>query len=262
MVIKNTNSTINTTVYQKPTNTDIYINWHSHLPFQRKKTTANILIQRKIKICSDKKILVEELGIIKHSLSEVNNSPRKFVRNIINYNLHKRNSIAPKLNERNKSKEIFINLKYAGQKGEQLMSKMKKIISNSLEDGVKSKVVYNSAKLSQYFNVKDPAPQKYKSDLVYKCRCPQIDCNQSYIGETEKRFEERIIDHNKCDEKSYIYKHSSENSHPHVWLDNFEIVVRNYGNRIKRKIGEVFLINELKPSLNKQNKSHPLKLLN
>ena len=37
------------------------------------------------------------------------------------------------------------------------MSKeIKEIVRNSLEKGVKTKVVYNSAKLSQYFNVKDP----------------------------------------------------------------------------------------------------------
>ena len=53
MVIRNTNDTINTTVYRKPTNTGIYINWHSHSPW--KKTTANVLIQSAIKICSDKK---------------------------------------------------------------------------------------------------------------------------------------------------------------------------------------------------------------
>ena len=116
------------------------------------------------------------------------------MQNIINYNLHKGNSIATNLNEGNNSKEILINLKYAGRKGEQLMSKMKKIVSNSLEDGVKPKVVYNSIKLRQYFNVKDPVPQKYKSDLVYKCTCPQTDCNESYISETERRFEERTID--------------------------------------------------------------------
>ena len=172
----------------------------------------------------------EELDIIKHNLCEVNKYPRKSVQNIINYNLQP------------------INLKYAGQKGEQLMSKMKKIISNSLEDGVKLKVVYNSAKLSQYFNVKDPVPQKYKSDLVYKCTCPQIDCNESHIGETGRRFEEHIIDHNKHDKKSHIYKYSSENSPPHVWLDNFQIVGRSYGNHINRKLGEALLINELKPS--------------
>ena len=105
------------------------------------------------------------------------------------------------------------------------MSKIKKIVSNSLEDGLKPKVVYNSAKLRQYFNLKDPVPQKYKKDLVYKCTCPQIDCNESYIGETERRFEERIIDHNKYNKKSHILKHSSGNSPPHVWLDNFQKLV-------------------------------------
>ena len=260
MVIRNTNDAINTTVYRKPTNTDIYNNCHSHSPLQWKKTTANVLIQRSIKVCSDKKFLDEELDIIKHNLCEVNNYPRKSVQNIINYNLHKRNSIAPNLNEGNNSREIFINLKYAGHKGQQLMSKMKKIVSNSFENSVKQKFVYNSAKLNQYFNVKDAVPKKYRSDLVYKCACPRIDCNESYIGETERRFEERITDHNKRDTKSHIYKYNSQNSHPHVWLDNFQIVSRNYGNRIKRKIGEPLLINELKPSLNKQDKSFPLKL--
>ena len=94
------------------------------------------------------------------------------MQNIINYNFHKRNSIVPNLNEGNNSKELFINLKYTEQKGEQLISKMKKIVSNSVEDGAKPKVVYNSAKLSQYFNVKYPVPQKYRSYLAYKCTCP------------------------------------------------------------------------------------------
>ena len=50
-----------------------------------------------------------------------------------------------------------------------------KIVSYSLEDGVKLKVAYNSAKLSQYFNGKDHVPQRHKTDLVYKCACPQTD---------------------------------------------------------------------------------------
>ena len=62
--------------------------------------------------------------------------------------------------------------------------------------------------------------------------------------------------------KKHIYKYSSENSNPQVWLDNFQIVGRNYGNRVKRKIGEALLINELKPSPNTQDKSFPLELLN
>ena len=79
-----------------------------------------------------------------------------------------------------------------GQKGEQLISKLNKIVSNLLEDGVKSKIVYNSAKLSRYFNVKHFNPQKHKSNLVYECTCPQIGSTESYICETE----EHIINHN------------------------------------------------------------------
>ena len=92
--------------------------------------------------------LDEELDIIKRNLCDVNNYSRKFVENIIYYNLHKRNSIASNLNEGSNNKGIFINLKCAGKKREQLMSKIKKIKSNSLEDGVKPKVVHNLAKLS------------------------------------------------------------------------------------------------------------------
>ena len=59
-------------------------------------------------------------------------------------------------------------------------------------------------RLSQYFNVKDAVTQKFKSDLIYKCTCLKIDCNESNIEKTERRFEERIIDHNKRDKKSDI----------------------------------------------------------
>ena len=129
-VIRNTNDTINTTVYRKPTSTDIYIIWDSHSPLQRKKTTANVLIKRAIKISSDKKFSDEELDIIKHNLCKVNNYPKKSAQNITNYNLNRRNSIALNLNKGNNRKEISMNFKYAGQKGEQLMSKVKKIVSN------------------------------------------------------------------------------------------------------------------------------------
>lgn len=107
MVIRNKNETIST-VYWKPTNTNIYINWHSHSPLQWKKATANVLIRRASRICSDKKVLDEELDIIKHNLSRVNNYPRKFVQNIRNYNLHKRNRTDPNITEGNNSKDIFI----------------------------------------------------------------------------------------------------------------------------------------------------------
>ena len=54
--------------------------------------------------------------------------------------------------------------------------------------------------------------------------------------------------------KNQTFTNTSENSYPHVWLDNLQIVGGNYGNCTKRKIGEALLINELKPTLNKINR--------
>ena len=119
-----------------------------HSPFRWKKTTAKVLIQRAIRICSSKWLHDEKLNMIKHSLCDVSNYSRKFARNIIDYNLHKRNGIPPNLSETSNSRKIFINLKYAGQTGEQLMLKMKKIVKKFLKDGVKTKIIYNLSKLS------------------------------------------------------------------------------------------------------------------
>ena len=264
LIIRNSDDSLSTTVYRKPTNTDLYINWYSHSPLQWKKTTANILIQRAINICSSKELLDKELNIIEHSLCIINGYPKNFVKNIIRYNIYKNKNQTQHSNDNNNNdnKEIYINLKYAGDKGEQIMRKMKKLVDQSLEQGTKSKVVFNATKLKHYFNVKDPVLEKYKSDLTYECSCPEEDCHEKYIGETERRFEERIIDHNQRDKKSHMYKHCKNENHPHVWVNNFTIIGSNYGSKIKRKISESLLINERKPSLNKQDKSFPLKLFN
>lgn len=52
VVIINTDYIINITVYRKPTNTDICINWHSHFLLQWKKPTTNVTIQRAMRIHS------------------------------------------------------------------------------------------------------------------------------------------------------------------------------------------------------------------
>ena len=49
-----------------------------------------------------------------------------------------------------------------------------------------------------------------------------------------------------------MQEHCTENSHQQVWLKNFEIICRSYGNQITQKISKVSIINRLKPTLNKK----------
>lgn len=80
------------------------------------------------------------------------------------------------------------------------------------------------------------------------------------MGETDRRSIERIIDHNKRDKKSHLLKHAQNEKHTHVWEQDFKILGSNYQSNIKRKISESLFIRQLKPSLNKKEKSFPLHL--
>ena len=60
-----------------------------------------------------------------------------------------------------------------------------------------------------------------------------------------------------------MLKHSLENNHKHVSLEDFLILRNGYTNRkFKRKISEALFIKELRPSLNTQETSVHLLLYN
>ena len=52
-----------------------------------------------------------------------------------------------------------------------------------------------------------------------------------------------------------MLKHSRDKLHTHVWEYDFNLLGNNYQLNIKRKISESLFIRQLKPSLNKQDKS-------
>ena len=55
------------------------------------------------------------------------------------------------------------------------------------------------SKLSSRFQVKDQTKFEHRNDIVYCCKSPENDCDDFFIGETDRRISEIIIDHNKRD---------------------------------------------------------------
>ena len=123
-------------------------------------------------------------------------------------------------------------------------------------------VTYQSKKLVIKFAVKNKIDFQHKNNIVYYGKCPNPNCKDDYIGETDRRVIERVIDHNKRDKKSHMLKHSRDKLHNHVWEDDFKLLGNNYQSNMKRKISESLFRRQLKPSLNKQDKSIPLNLYN
>ena len=70
-------------------------------------------------------------------------------------------------------------------------------------------------------------------------------------------------DHNGRDYSSHLVKHAEETDHLPVDTANFELIRSGHCNNARsRRIAEALLIKKLKPTLNIQEKSVPLKLFN
>ena len=125
------------------------------------------------------------------------------------------------------------------------------------------KIIYTGTKLASKFNIKDKISKEQKHDLIYNAQCPDLDCDETYIGEIERRFSERIIDHPGRDDKSHLYEHAEKTGHENVNIDHFEILSNGYkNNKFKRKLAEALYIKHERPTLNVQKQSVPLKLFN
>jgi len=263
-LISNNNGDIQSTVYRKPTNTDVYINWNAHAPKIWKIGTIRTLVKRALTICLDKKSLDTELKYIKHALININNYPAKVINDIILderkiYSNNKKQILEiPKENKTS----VKLILPYGGHKGDNLMSKLKKNLKSKLPDNIIPEIIYKPSKLSSKFSNKDKTEINHRHNIVYYCKCGDVTCNETYIGETNRRLGERIIDHNSRDKYSHILNHTREAKHQHVWVDDFKILNGNYNNKTHRKISEAIYIKELKPTLNVQDSSYPLKLFN
>ena len=78
-----------------------------------------------------------------------------------------------------------------------------------------------------------------------------------------RRITETIKDHNSRDHTSQVWNHSMEKSHKNFNTMDFKIIDKNFhNNKRKRKIAEAFWIEDLRPTLNTQEKSIQLKLFN
>ena len=132
-----------------------------------------------------------------------------------------------------------------------------------LPENKRAQIIYTGTKLGSEFNIKDKTDKEHQHDLVYSVKCPGERCNETYNGETGRRLIERVHEHCGKDKDSHMFKHSIEANHPGVTLDDFRIIGKGFRHRkFKRKIAEALFIKENKPSLNRQEKSVPLKLFN
>ena len=258
---------IETRVYRKSTNTDIYIHWNSYAASSWKRSTLKTLITTAYMINANDSYLKLELKHLRKVFHGRNEYPRWFITKVMNEmkrsNMPREHFQGINENENGVISKRTLILPYAGEKGCSMVRSLEKHLKRSLRNNVKPNIVFTGTKLSSNFNVKNPAPFTQKHDVIYSSVCATERCNEDYVGECARRLYERVKDHNGRDHSSHLVKHAVETSRLPGDTANFEVIGSGYRNNARcRKIAEALLIKKLKPTLNIQEKSDPLKIFN
>ena len=86
-----------------------------------------------------------------------------------------------------------------------------------------------------------------QSNIIYWLKCGRIDCDEEYIGESARTFEERYREHLKA--PSPIFEHQNTTGHK-TSVENFKIIARE-GQHMARAIKEAIYIKVNNPTLNR-----------
>ena len=82
-----------------------------------------------------------------------------------------------------------------GKVGETTLKSLRNTLKSVIPANNTCKIIYTGTKLASKFSIKDKISKEHKRHLIYKAQCPDLDCDETYIGEIGRRFSERIIDH-------------------------------------------------------------------
>ena len=272
VAIKRCGGTIETSVYRKETNTDVYIHWKAHAPSSWKIATLKNLIQRATRICSTEQALKNELEHLKNVFCTKNDYPEALVEEIIKNEQHRQNQLDITVDQDSTKKEneqeeiqLMLSLPYAGKTGEKIVDKIQKYVKEKASNEnkkVKVNAVFKSMKLSSRFSLKDRTKPEHQHNVVYYVKCPNKKCNCEYCGETKRRMGKRTNEHGSTDPKSHVLIHSKKTKHKRVKNEDFKILRSGFTSQFRRKISESLFIKQHKPDLNVQKESYRLCLFN
>ena len=240
MITPTEDGRLSTTVYRKPTHTDMYLKWDSHHPISSKYSVVCTLHHRAKTICSSPHMLQKE----EDYLSEVLTRCKYPTWAINRVKMKMRTPAQEKKNNNSAKTQQNCQRPYMVVPYYQGLSKSMKRTCNKYGVSVyfRGGVTIQNLLMAP----KDQDPMLKKCGVIYRYKCDRVECDEEYIGESSRTFGERFKEHQKA--PSPIHDHYNTTGHL-VSIDNFSIVGREDQN-LKRTIKEALYIRVNNPSLN------------
>ena len=249
LVMPNEDGGLSSTVYRKPTHTDLYLEWDSHHTLPSKYSVIGTLFHRAKPICSNPQLLKQEEDHLYRALSKC-----KYPAWALNRMRIKSRSQTQKKNsnyQKNIGTDIIQKPHIVVLYHRGLSESFKKVCSNH---GVQVYFKGDTTIKNLLMAPKDQDPMKKRSGVIYRYKCDRVECDEEYIGESSRTFGEKFKEHLKA--PSPIFDHYNTTGHK-VSLENFSIVGREEQN-LMRTIKEALYIRVNNPSLNRNIGKHHL----
>ena len=235
---------LNTSVYRKATHTDQHLHWDSHHAITSRYSVVGPLLHRARTISSKPGQLQRQERHLYQSLRRC-----KYPDWAINRMKLKSQSSDLKRRKGNKSNPEPNNIRapkpYIVVPYHQGLTKSNKNICKKYGIEVYLKGGHTIKDLLMAPKDKDPLLKK--KGVIYRYKCDRVDCDEEYIGESARNFEERYKEHLKA--PSPIHDHLNISGH-NVTIDNFSILGRE-DQTLLRTIKEALYIRMNNPSLNR-----------
>ena len=217
--------------------------WSSKVPKRYKRNAINGDLHRAKRISSD-------FETEKHEIKEKFKSagfPLRFIESVLrNFENKQNEDITPgqPIDDR-----ILYRLKLPYcEENEKLVSKFIEKLNYFTENKYKYFIIWQTRKIRSLFPLKDK--KLHRSDVIYEGMC---ECEEFYIGETERNDNIRFKEHGDIRRNSAPANHiaTSFGQHTFTWR-----IIRNAPkNRDLREIIESFFVAKRKPSLTKETRS-------
>ena len=240
LVTPQDDGTLTTSVYRKPTHTDLYLQWDSHHNLACKYNVINTLTHRAKAVSSNSKVLEEEMKHL-HEVLQQCKYPKWAINKVLKQQEHRtRNRRVQGRNTSLTQKRCHIVVPYT--KG--LCESYKTICGKY---GVQVYFKGGNTLKNLLIFPKNRAEMTKQSNNIYWYKCGRTDCNDEYTGESARTFEERYKEHLKA--PSPIFEHNNTTGHT-TSVENFKII-RREGHGVARSIKKAIYIRANNPTPNK-----------
>ena len=165
-------------------------------------------------------------------------------------------------NDKTNTSQILVS-PYKGERGQRIIKSINKTVKKVLPQNHVTQNFYKSKKLGSYFNIKDCTKLEHQHDRTYFTKCLRVNFNETYLGETARRLQERVLEHAEKDRKSNMVKQCMDIGHPPACMKDFQVLTKTFNHcKLKRKISDALLIKKHQPTLNAQEDLVTLELFN